>query len=226
MPAKPKDTDTTAGVNDISSRRNLQGVIITAFLTGVTAIAVAVINNCGNGQRSSQHFTGRVSDKNTEARIARAKVSLETEGVPAILYTDSEGNFNFPIKDPDKQLHIRIEAEKYQNYDLRIVPSKNQGNQDIRLTLKTEETVELPAIVLDSNDRAIQGAAATLDDLVPPPAPVTSSTDGTFTIRNIPRKCGEMVRLRVTAEGYEPNPHVEDIVLCNTPPRIKLARRR
>src|SRR5262249_58925993 len=112
------------------------------------------------------------------------KVSLESESVPSVAYTDSEGIFSFPVSDPNKELRLRIEASKYGNYDLRVTPAKNQGIQDVRLTPKTDETAELSGIVLDRNDRPIQGAKVTLDDVLGIVV-VENSSDGTFTIRNI-----------------------------------------
>ena len=58
-------------VADISSRRNLVGVVITALLAGVTAIAVAVINNCGNGQKPMSSSNNPVPHR---ARIHRQNV--------------------------------------------------------------------------------------------------------------------------------------------------------
>ena len=53
---------------------------------------------------------------------------------------------------------------------------------------------------------------------------VTTSTDGVFNLREIPRKYGEAVRVRVVAEGYRPNPYTEDVVLGKAPPRVKLRK--
>jgi hypothetical protein len=84
---------------------------------------------------------------------------------------------------------------------------------------------DLSGTVLDHNNRPIQGAKVTLDDF-PGMPPVETSSDGVFNLRDIPRKYGEGVRVRVTMEGYQPNPYTEDVVLGKTPPIIKLSRKR
>lgn len=223
MPGKTKTPEPTVEDKEKTSRRGLIGVIIAAIITAVATISAATINSCRDS--SPLTFSGRVIDKNTEEKIRGAKVSLEeAEGAPPLAYSDSEGIFSFPVGDPNKELRLRIEANKYQNYDLRATPAKNQGIQEVRLTPKTDETAELSGFVFDRNDKPIQGAKVTLDDVLGI-SPVETSSDGTFTIRNIPRKYSELVRIRIVKEGFKPNPYTEDVVLGKTPPRIKLTRK-
>jgi hypothetical protein len=54
---------------------------------------------------------------------------------------------------------------------------------------------------------------------------VETSSAGVFNLRNIPKQYGEGVRIRVTMEGYQPNPYTEDVVLGKAPPIIKLNRK-
>ena len=89
----------------------------------------------------------------------------------------------------------------------------------------TPVKAELSGTVLDRNDKPIQGAKVTLDD-IPGMPPVETSSNGVFNLRNIPKKYGEGVRVRVVMEGYQPNPYTEDVVLGKAPPIIKLTRRR
>lgn len=89
----------------------------------------------------------------------------------------------------------------------------------------TPVKAELSGTVLDSNDKPLQGAKVTLDD-VPGMPPVETSSNGVFNLQDIPRKYGEGVRVRVVMEGYQPNPYTEDVVLGKAPPLIKLTRRR
>lgn len=86
-------------------------------------------------------------------------------------------------------------------------------------------TSELSGTVLDQNERPIQGAKVTLDD-IPGMPPVETSSDGIFSISNIPRKYSEAVRIRVVKEGYQPNPYTEDVVLGKAPPRVRLRRKK
>ena len=152
-------------------------------------------------------------------------MSLEGESVPSVAYSDSEGIFSFPVTDPNKEMRLRIEANRYKNYDLRTTPAKNQGIQDVRLTPKTDEIADLSGTVLDHNDKPIQGAKITIDDVLEMKA-VETSSDGVFSFREIPRKYGEMVRIRIVKEDYQPNPYTEDVVLGTSPPRIRLTRKK
>jgi hypothetical protein len=212
---------------ETTSRRTLIGVIIAAVLAAVATIAAAGINKCANAPQpdhTSQTFVGRIINKNTEEKVRRAKVSLEGEGVPSVAYSDSEGVFSFPLNDPNKEIHLRIEADQYENFDIRVTPAKNQGIQDVRLTPKTDKTAELSGTVHDDrNDNPIQEAKVTLDD-VPGMRPVETDSNGQFTLKDIPIKGGERVRVRVVKEGYKTR--IEDVVLGGTPPRIILERKR
>ncbi len=78
-------------------------------------------------------FVGRVSDKGTGKSIRSAKISLESEGVPSIIFTDSEGIFSFLLNDSNKEIRVRVEATNYEDYDRRITPSENPGTLEIRL---------------------------------------------------------------------------------------------
>lgn len=81
-------------------------------------------------------YTGRVIDATTERRIRNAKVSLEAQGVPPVIYTDSEGIFSFPLEDVDDELRIRVrvEADGYQKFDRNVsLHSSSKPIEDIRL---------------------------------------------------------------------------------------------
>jgi hypothetical protein len=212
----------------ITSRRTLIGGILAAIITISGSIAVAMINRgCNTAAPSpTQMFTGRVYNKNnTSEKVRNALVSMDGEGVPPLATTDSEGIFSFPISDPNKEFRIRIEVSGYEPYDRRVVPARNPGVQDIGLTPKTDTKADLAGTVLDERDEPIPGARVTIEDIPGMPA-VATSTDGVFNLREIPRKYGEPVRVRVVVEGYEPNPYTEDVVLGKTPPRIKLRRKK
>jgi hypothetical protein len=235
VPAQPANTpeeakksvvDPVVQAAGITSRRTLIGVIITAVLTAVATISAAGINKCATAPQpgpSSQTFTGRIINKNTEEKVRRAKVSLESEGVPPVKYSDEEGVFSFPLNDPNKEIRLRIEADQYDNFVLLVTPAKNPGIQDVRLTPKADEKPELSGIVFDSNDSPIQEAKVTLDN-VPGMRPVETDSYGQFTLKDVPIKRGERVRVRVIKEGYQR--HTEDVVIGATPPKIILKRKR
>lgn len=117
-----------------------KGPIVAAVITVAGVILVGVLGKCGNDKPGSapiavnEKFVGRIIDKSTEKRIGQAKISLESGGVPAVAFSDSEGIFSFPLSDANQETHIRVEASGYQNYDLRVVPRRNEEIQDIRLT--------------------------------------------------------------------------------------------
>jgi hypothetical protein len=83
---------------------------------------------------SGIQFTRRVVDDATGARIGGAKVSLDTEGVPSVLYTDSEGTFSLSLASSTKPIHVTVEAPGYDKYDRNIAaPQRSSGVEDIRL---------------------------------------------------------------------------------------------
>ena len=169
--------DTTVKVAETTSRRTLIGIIITAVMAAVATIFAAGINKCANPPQpgpSSQTFIGRIIDKNTEERIRGAKVSLEGESVPSVAYSDSEGVFSFPVNDPNKEIHLRIEANKYENFDLRITPAKNQVIQDVRLTTKTDKTAELSGITRQTSNPAPHRS--------PLPTPITNKPESNLLV--------------------------------------------
>lgn len=87
------------------------------------------------------------------------------------------------------------------------------------------ETALLSGTVVDQNDKPLQGAKVTLDD-IPGMSPEETSSDGIFNLRDIPKRYGEGVRVRVVMNGYLPNPYTEDVVLGKAPPIIKLSRKK
>lgn len=144
---KPIQSDSNVKAAEITSRRTLLGVISAAAIAALAAILAAVINSSGSFTKLTTSpppfsFTGRVINKNTEERIRGVKVSLEAETVPPIAYTDSEGIFSFPLADPRKEIHLWIETEGYEYFDLRVIPVMNSGIQVISLTPK-QQTSEL-----------------------------------------------------------------------------------
>jgi hypothetical protein len=170
---------------------------------------------------------GRVSN-NQAHPLGGAKVSLEGKGLPPVIYTDSEGVFTFNLPEDVKEIKIRVDANGYDPYDRRIdVSAVKSELEDIRLTpqTKTETNAELSGTVVDGDGRPLQGARVTLDD-IPGMSPVETSSDGVFNLRDIHKKYGEGVRVRIVMEGYQPNPYTEDVVLGKAPPIIKLTRKR
>jgi hypothetical protein len=89
----------------------------------------------------------------------------------------------------------------------------------------TPVAAELSGTVIDQNERALQGAKVTIDEM-PGMKPVETSSDGVFSVKAVHGKYGEAVRIRVVKEGYQPNPYTEDVFLGGRPPRVILKRER
>ncbi|HEX8072365.1 MAG TPA: carboxypeptidase-like regulatory domain-containing protein [Pyrinomonadaceae bacterium] len=103
--------------------------------------------------------------------------------------------------------------------------SSNKNINGGQTPTPTPVKADLSGTVLDQNDRPLQGAKVTLDDL-PGMQSVETSSNGVFNLRDIPKPYGAGVRVRVVMAGYQPNPYTEDVVLGKAPPIIKLRRRR
>jgi hypothetical protein len=88
-----------------------------------------------------------------------------------------------------------------------------------------KDTEVLSGYVFDPDGNALQGAKVTIED-VPGVNAVETQSDGTFTIKGIPRKDGESVRVRVVKEGYLPNPYEENVVLGALLPPIRLSKEK
>lgn len=82
-------------------------------------------------------YTGRVVDGITLESIPNAEISLEFQGVPPVVYTDSAGVFRFKIGAPGKKIdgRIRVEAGGYAIYERLItLEADNPVIEDIRLS--------------------------------------------------------------------------------------------
>jgi hypothetical protein len=104
------------------------GVIITAYWQFVWKPS----------HSSTQQITyvGRVIDSKTDAAIRGVKVSLDFQGTPRIVHTDSEGIYRFTVNFAGNELPGRVRAETtgYQIYDrlIELTPGKS-SLEDIRL---------------------------------------------------------------------------------------------
>lgn len=113
-----------------------KGAIIVAIIAATATILAAIIGKwSGDIQRlppptGQYKYVGKVFDKLTGNNIRGAKISLERNGeVPAVVFTDSEGVFSFPLGDVKKEIHLRIEVIGYEKFDLSVVPSNIDGIQ-------------------------------------------------------------------------------------------------
>lgn len=122
------------------------------LITACAVIAVPFIENLLNTTSGKEvEYLGQIIDANSSKAIAGAKVSLNFQGVPPIVYTDSEGVYRFKVAvESEISGQIRVEAEGYEVYTRNITISQNTQLEDIRLipagTIKepTDTTSELP----------------------------------------------------------------------------------
>lgn len=82
---------------------------------------------------SGRDFVGRVLDVKTEQKLRGAKISLEADGAPPVIYTDSEGVFSFPLKNSEEPVRIRVEVDGYEKFDRRVKPSSKSDMEEVRL---------------------------------------------------------------------------------------------
>ncbi|MBF2067746.1 MAG: carboxypeptidase regulatory-like domain-containing protein [Calothrix sp. C42_A2020_038] len=80
-------------------------------------------------KKSVVNFIGRVIDYRKQAPIRGAKVSLNTDDISLVSYTDLEGIYRFQVS-PDKSKNVRaeisVEASGYKRYQRLISLSSNQ----------------------------------------------------------------------------------------------------
>ena len=71
-------------------------------------------------QAESIQYAGRVVDADTLKAISGAKVSVETQGVPPIYYSDSEGIFYLKLPGSAGTARIRVEADGYKKLERNV----------------------------------------------------------------------------------------------------------
>jgi len=97
-------------------------------------------------------YVGRVIDINSQQPIAGAKITLDLQGVPLIVFSDSEGVYRFKVPVTSRSSgQIRVDAQGYPVYTRNINLSSRQTTiEDIRLTPQSsvpppESTMPIPA---------------------------------------------------------------------------------
>ena len=205
-------------------KRSTVIVALIGAMVALTGTFVKVVLPRLSGEsRADTLFRGRVSD-NQGRSISGAKIVLEGNGLPPLIYTDSEGLFAFNLSSDEKGVKIRVEASGYDVYARRVDVTAKTEPEDIRLTpAKADRKVGLSGVVLDHNEKGIQGAKVYLDG-VAGVSSVETSSKGVFNFEDLPLKIGDRVRLVVVLEGYRPNPYLEDIVIGDYSPTPHLTK--
>lgn len=113
----------------------LRPAIWVAIVGGIAALITAYWQFVYKPAHSDEvvQYSGRVSDQSSQRAIRGAKVSVETQGVPQIYYTDSDGIFNVRLRSSADAIHICVEAEGYESFDRNTSLSRNMI-EDVRLT--------------------------------------------------------------------------------------------
>jgi hypothetical protein len=82
---------------------------------------------------AGRKITGRVVDAVNNRAVGHAKVAMDSEDLPPVQYTDSEGVFTFPMPSSAQYVHLRVEASGYDPADRRINPAALGEIEEIRL---------------------------------------------------------------------------------------------
>jgi hypothetical protein len=125
----------------------------TKILVAVLGAAAAILVGWWQfGRQSPATFPselvvrGRVIDAGSEAKVRGAKVVVEAQGLPLVTDTDSEGVFQVRLTKPADQLHVRVAADGYRNYDRQLAPAEVSGLIEIKLQpLKRRAIRPVPA---------------------------------------------------------------------------------
>jgi hypothetical protein len=147
-------------------RWTAMSTIIAALIAATAAITVGYWQySQKNG--GTKDFRGRVIDAKTGKALPQAKIILESQGAPPIIYSDSEGFFYFPLEQTNTQVRIRIEANGHEKYDRFINPASDSGVVEIQV--QPTESYSQPAPV----------PTFTLTPEPPRPSPPTTSSPPT-----------------------------------------------
>lgn len=155
-------------------------IVVIGTIVGIVA-AWPAISSLFNKPPREVLYTGRVFNTQNQRPVEGAKVFLELNGVPPVVYTDSEGTFYFPVRSNTATIEglIRVDAEKYKVYSRRVVIYLDRPEIiDVRLEplSEAEQTSTL-------NDTP-PVATLTESPSIPPtvtPVPATPTTEPTDT---------------------------------------------
>ena len=106
--------------------------IVAALIAAIAAITVGYWQYFKNNELTRE-FRGRITDAETGKVLRQAKIVLEAQGSPPMIYSDSEGFFSFLLERANTQVRIRVEANGYEKYDRLINPTSGSGVEEIRV---------------------------------------------------------------------------------------------
>ncbi|MGH9940033.1 MAG: carboxypeptidase-like regulatory domain-containing protein [Blastocatellia bacterium] len=106
--------------------------ILVAIITGVVTLVVAYWQFGDKSKPKHTEIAGRVIRSDTKQPISGAKVSVDSQGMPQVHYTDTEGVYHLVLDSPLQTFHIRVEASGFEVFDRNISITKI-GLEDVRL---------------------------------------------------------------------------------------------
>lgn len=122
-----------------AAKISVVGPVIVAIIGCISALVIGywqfVLKPNNPNPSTETEYIGRVLDVNTQLPISGAKITLDLEGVPPIVYSDSEGVYRFNVAvNSDISGQVRVDAQNYQTYTRFItLSSQIQAIEDIRL---------------------------------------------------------------------------------------------
>ncbi len=134
-------------------------------------------------------YVGRVLSQDTNSPVSNAKVTLDFQGAPPIVYTDSEGVYRFTINAESSKVsgRVRVDANNYEKYDRNITLYTNLMTiEDIRLvpvpTLALTQPpmhTNVPSTPTATPTEVLQPMPTSTN--TPPPTPICPAVNAPFT---------------------------------------------
>ncbi len=163
--------DETAEVK--TAKINMMGTVLVALFALVSTLAGLYFNAQHNKQAAEAKpekitYSGRILDASNGQPVVNAAVSVDVEGAPPAVHTDSDGVYQFDVTlDASKTGQIKVEVEGYQPYTRNIKISPDNGTfQDIRLTPLTPT----------ATPQTLLSFTSTPEPTITSPAPQATST--------------------------------------------------
>ncbi len=131
------------------------GTIIVAIIGLIGILFPILIQNIQKPVNEKTEYVGRVIDLSSQQPIVGAKVTLDLEDVPPIVYTDNEGIYRFKVEiNSNISGQIRVDAEDYEVYTRNVsLTSRLTTIEDIRLTPQSSVTPSESITLIPSTAR-------------------------------------------------------------------------
>lgn len=134
--------------------KGLLGIVV-ALTVGIAALITSywffIDKSSQVNTNNTSQYAGRVVDADTKQGIRGAKVSIESQGVPQVYYTDAGGLFSVRLTDEIGAFRVRVEAGGYEIFE-RNVPLSKTETEEIPLISNaiTSRPTPTPAVLPES----------------------------------------------------------------------------